>query len=525
MKKSLFLIIHIVFALFFLIAACNGPNNNGSASSSDTLKKSNSTSKDLAKYAFTINDSLGTKYREEAILRIRNLYYAIPKQNLEKKEYKETIAEGSKTITYYFSPTAIKKIAVEVHNKNETIIKEFCYVQNQLYFIYQTRKSQSQETQHSKLLEMRFYLENNLLLKSIIKQSLLLKEAKAKEDTLKSEEYYAELNNLMSESNLLIGNTRDIELVYPEYEIGQFPSFGFVTDGMIVVEQGVDYKLKGEPYAIADQMHGLAFCEVDLVDLPGKYADMIEQTFDIYNNSEKIEEVKITGFLLMVNYTPHFGEIQSWQDEKISQTDYARSLFENNKDIITLVAEVEGGTSNDAVWARLNSLSKPLLFSPADVNDDFAKNTEKLFLSTKEVKTEMQGYKDYCKENSFNDLPSNWLGYAAHFNYSISAPKMNLSILVLASGEPCGQESYQAVVSKIYFTDFELHANINKAVEMPYSFDFTTDIPKTGFDLNNDGYPELLFNNIYGRSVLYIYLNGEFIPSCNFNIPYRDCPC
>jgi hypothetical protein len=252
---------------------------------------------------------------------------------------------------------------------------------------------------------------------------------------------------------------------------------------------------------------------------------MVGQTFDIYDVLEKIDEVKITKYLLMVKYTPHFGEIQSWKEEEISEKEYARSLFDNNTDIITLVAEVQGNASDGAVWARLNSLPKPTLFNPDGADDAFMVNTEKLFLSTKEVKTEIQGYKDYCKENNFNDLPSTWLEYATQNSYSISTPKLNLSIFILASGEPCGQESYQAVVSKIYIIDNELHANTSKPVEMPYSYDFTVEIPKAAFDLNNDGYPELIFNNSYGRSVLYIYLNGEFIPSCNFNIQYRDCPC
>jgi len=528
-KRIILKVMFLVMVLGFL-AYCNTndkSNQSMNIKNKELVKTENEDKANNYSSKLIANKQFLESEKEKIIKTIRKRYYSLTKENLDS-EISENYEAGikRKVVVSYDFDLDIKKIVVEFDEGNKTNLREYCYENNSLYFVF--GKIQNAENINGKIvnrfIENRFYLNENVLVQTINKEYLIYeRESKPKEkkeldsDNSSLPELFDDAYNLLFKLKNAVANRGFTKTIKKDDYL--FPSFAIIHHGYLVLDDCFDYELEGKPYI--PKGGGMAMCDINHESVPSYYKNLVNKKFMVFDKNNNNIEVKLLSFHVLVDFTPHFGEIQQWNSSEISDEEIANEIFYGDRGPTLLVAEIDKELDYKAeyAWAQLTALSKD--DNVGSANDEFLFIAEESVYSSSEFKSIEQEYLDYQKNSSDYDFPDRWEDYAEFAWADYGTDKINITFYKAESGEPCGQESFEASISSLFIAKEKNNIKENDVIEISNEFG----IPLCAFDLENDGYPEFLFRHgIEGYRVVK-YTDGELITIWEIEIPFYDCPC
>lgn len=424
---------------------------------------------------------------------------------------------------FYNEQNELVKIVVnEIKNNSDSSeIREYYFSKNNLIFLFIKQLVENENTFEN---EYRYYIEDNSLINSFKKEwnsnmdiasinDIQNQPADKKEAT----KYYEEAYSLQytADANVLANTLGDSYFV-------SFPNFAFVyKNKYLLIKPYGDETLKGDPYDVSP---GSGTCDVDMDALPVYYKNLIGKDVDVYDENMNSSTYTIKSFNVIVAYTPHFSEIQRFNNEEQEESENPTEMFQNspNKFFVASLDSEEG--DSDFLWGRLSTLPEITGFRPeeSEIHTGFYEEVLASDAYTS-IQDDYNTYleEEYKNEGELNSFPKDWYYYAKSEDIFYSTSKVTASFIHIESGEPCGEPSFGG----------ELYESLIKVGEVPFTVSEIVPlsrnyyIPVQAIDLNNDDIPEFIFKDWWtGSKIIIYYFENDYHESGNY-IPNYDCGC
>ena len=292
-----------------------------------------------------------------------------------------------------------------------------------------------------------------------------------------------------------------------------FPSFAIVHKGYLVLDDCFGYELEGEPYR---PRHGMAMCDIDIESIPPVYRNLINKTFTVSGGNAFTTEVELLSYHVLIDYTPHFGELQEWGNSELTDDEIASKIFDDGKGARLLVATVNRKLDYEYNWAQLEALSNN---NVQKASGEFVSIVQESIYTSSEFKSIQQGYENYIKDDPDN-YPGSWENYARADWRDYSTSKINIAFYHGASKESYHSDNFEAILSKVFIAPAKENISAGDVFEISNNYG----IPEDAFDIDNDGYPEFLFVDGQLGYHFVKYVEGDLTTIWSIEIPFYDCP-
>lgn len=242
-----------------------------------------------------------------------------------------------------------------------------------------------------------------------------------------------------------------------------------------------------------DNENGVAMlCNIDLNSIPEDLKKYVGKTFMFYTFDGDSIKLKIKELKAILQGTPHFGQIQTAENDPNPKEALKEVLL--TMGAVLLVGEIEADENFSLKWGQSTKFKNYKSFSlesTTDISDTEMKLIYKIVFEEKEEPNAEIVFKS--KNNK----------------YFISTQTRQ--------DEPCGPGSeydYQGTI----ITKIE-----NNQIEIIYDADH--DELLSVLDIYEDGFPEFIFKNNYGK--IYMIQTKEIINNgiIEVDFPFGDCGC
>jgi Domain of unknown function (DUF4440) len=267
----------------------------------------------------------------------------------------------------------------------------------------------------------------------------------------------------------------------------------------------------GAPY-LSDRSN-TAYCAVNTDQFDDTYKKLIESPWLVISENGDTLTTKITSVILVARATPHFGTVQQWDENSISDDDKALELWDmaQARDGIVLAGKLDCQCSN-ALYAVPTSGPVPKIYKVSSDSSYY----EMALAAMKDMPLYESVQKDYQEYETKGEwIDESTAEYSVFTHYDDSSTYVALK---LTAGAGCGS-FYGSILAifRINGDSIELISNPDGIADNDmnnYCF------PKAAVDFDNDGNPEFIDNGkIIKFTGSYWDIDEEIV------VPFYDCGC
>lgn len=270
------------------------------------------------------------------------------------------------------------------------------------------------------------------------------------------------------------------------------------------IEQGKAKLMRKPDYASKD---------IKADKLPAEVAAIKGKSFTLYGPKGKVCTANVKDFVVSASATPHFGQVQTWEEEKSTDAQIASGIWGLGTNATRLIAtlDIDPKACAGAIFARESTLSEPKLYKPlgAEKSKAYQEPASKLYRSSTGYTSRAKDWKSGGErgdwwDNSFTTLdafanpddPQHAIVAMTYTHGECGAPVSDFWHIIEAKGQ-----SYQDVLTPQPETTFVF-------------------IPEMVVDIDGDGTPEL-----FDQYKLLRMVNTRYRLVEDIEPPYFDCPC
>ncbi len=296
-------------------------------------------------------------------------------------------------------------------------------------------------------------------------------------------------------------------------EVGAPPRDAFVhvrhLNGLLAIDLGE----AGPGWGMDDDItlivpEGQVTSRVDGMALPAELAALNTKPFKLYSAEREVCQTRVTGFKLLSDVVPHFGELEHWREERLSEAQIAHRIYELSQGHQRLIGVLQADDRCiNALFGRDAALPEPHLYAVSAPDEALTRRLLAAFAKT-------DGYKAAQREHAEGGGEGVWFNAPA--NQTLVAKRGDDTLLLI------GEEEFQCAPHGSAWTTWRTSSPEELASwrEAPVArYDRLPTIDAV-VDIDLDGVPELVTKH----QVLKL-IDGLYTIVLDARPISFDCPC
>jgi len=297
------------------------------------------------------------------------------------------------------------------------------------------------------------------------------------------------------------------KLLGAETKAADNEKFALVVGGRVVITDEVMEPWSSGPptRSMLDGPWEAIIRKVDAAKLPAPLRAWKGRKVRLFDFSGPVCDGTISGFEHVRRVVPHFSEKQDWKENKVPESEIAKSLWDEAAGSDLLLGTVDQGKKcKDAKWARGQSLPAPKMIAPEKADEKLAQKALREF---RKLPAWKKVQADYQSEDG---RKGNWDEYD---NDKPEVKRLGPLVYVTAqAGSGCGDFGGRL------FGMWEVAGDKLIPRYKPDEYDFLN--PMAAVDVDGDGVLEILIDEgILRRS------GDQYGSPEHLEVLDHDCPC